>query len=903
VFSLRIRVRAKFIKEEVLIRRIISVLALVCCSAIVASAAGNGQISGTVTDNSGAGLSGAAVSVTDLTSGTMVHTVTGSDGSFSFTGLSNDTQLITVQKDGFQSFTQKVSLATQPQAQVVAKLQIATLSQSVIVRGTVTPGARPMPTRDDVQNSLQTIRVLDRKQIDAAGPVAGGAQMIALTPGANVFGYGVSGATKYTIQLNGINQGWGGQPTGFISPGSLGITFDGIPIVDVATGLWQSATMPQNLLMQNLSVTYGPGAPDQRFYDSIGGSVEFTPIQPTVDHHFSIAATYGLYGQRNLAFVGNTGNFHGWSTVVGGGVGDGNDYRYSPGSFDNAGKSGSVFGKTIREFSAGSFEFGAFYAKAGGFRPPSIPVADQGVTLTRPDGSAYSYSQATCGFYCAPMFGEYNKYDTNEMGLVYARQNLVLNSTTTVQNSVWFMHIRRLHHRTDDIFALGSQVDEWNNPHSDAFGDEIGLQKVLPYNTVNFGAYLIHEVYNSHNLFFDPAQGGNGPQQIVNNGAKFRSGYFQQDDIAFYAQDDVHPIPQIHITPGVRVVGFSTSYSDQAQRDFTFLPGVLPSTHCSLFQSGPTGPNSPLDPFSDIYGTPSQGTDGATTTDQGSLCGAHESDSKVEPSIDAAVMPFSWLTIYGGYDIAYRSPSLGGGGGLFQKVNPSAYQLAKGAYAQGGVKVHFTDAPALKNFIVGVSYYHLDYTNQEIDYTLGNGEEVSSGGSSAYHGVNAFFDDDPKGNLHLFFNFSGEAADFTSFNPNGPFPCTPTSGCFNNLPVSYVPNVTLNTGVYYGIEHNDRTLVEPRFWIQYTGSQHLFSNDTGMPSTTTMPSYTTANLSFNVPFNHFNFRIDMLNVFNSKYNSYEYISSGGYFGTTTSGYINAYPGAPFTAFGTISYQF
>jgi iron complex outermembrane receptor protein len=420
------------VKEGVLIRRSISLLVLFCCSAIAAYAAGTGTISGKVVDDFGDVISGAVVSATDLTSGAVVHVITGTDGTFRFTGLSNDTQLVAIEKEGFETFTEKVSLATQPNVEVNAKLQIATLAETVVVRGTVMPGARPMPTRDDVQNSLQTLRVLDRRQIDAAGPVAGGAQMIAFTPGANVFGYGVSGATKYTIQLNGINQGWGGQPTGFIAPGSLGITFDGVPIVDVGSGLWQSATMPQNLLMQNLSVTYGPGSPEKRFYTNIGGSVEFTPIQPTVSHHFTVAATYGLYGQRNLAFVGNTGNFHGWSTVLGGGVGDGDSYRSAPDGFNMSGKSGSVFGKTIHEFSAGSFEFGAFFAKAGGYRPPSIPLTDQGVVLTKPDGTTYPYSQDTCGFYCAPSFAEYNKYDTNEMALIYARENLLLNDTTTV---------------------------------------------------------------------------------------------------------------------------------------------------------------------------------------------------------------------------------------------------------------------------------------------------------------------------------------------------------------------------------------------------------------------------------------------------------------------------------------
>jgi iron complex outermembrane recepter protein len=194
----------------------------------------------------------------------------------------------------------------------------------------------------------------------------------------------------------------------------------------------------------------------------------------------------------------------------------------------------------------------------------------------------------------------------------------------------------------------------------------------VPFNSVKFGGYLLHEVYNAHNLFYNSAYGGSGAQQVVSAGSKFRSGYFQQDDVAFYAQDDVHPISQIHIIPGVRVVGFSTSYSDQAQRDFKFPPGVIYATHCSLFPQ--------TDPYHDIFGTPTTGPDGAITTDTGSQCGAHESRSAVEPSIDASVMPYEWLTIYGGYDVTYRSPSLGGGGGMLQSVDPTYYTLAKGAY-------------------------------------------------------------------------------------------------------------------------------------------------------------------------------------------------------------------------------
>jgi hypothetical protein len=192
---------------------IIACLFILACAPMT-RAQGTGSISGKVVDVSGSAISGAVVSVTDLANGAVVHATTGVNGRFQVSGLSADRQLVTVEKTGFEPHTGDVSLATQPSAVVNATLTVQTLSQSIVVRGTVIPGARPMPTRSDVLTSDQTLRILDRKQLDAAGPLAGGAQMISYTPGANVIGYGNTGSTKYTIQLNGIQQGWAGENTG-----------------------------------------------------------------------------------------------------------------------------------------------------------------------------------------------------------------------------------------------------------------------------------------------------------------------------------------------------------------------------------------------------------------------------------------------------------------------------------------------------------------------------------------------------------------------------------------------------------------------------------------------------------------------------------------------------------------
>ncbi|MDE3163989.1 MAG: TonB-dependent receptor [Acidobacteriota bacterium] len=870
------------------------------------SFAANLRVQGRVVDASGAVVQSAAVTLTDLTTNVAAHTTTDAEGRFSFANVaSGDPQIVSVEKSGFDSFTQRVSTAALSSS-IDVTMHVASLAESVIVRGTVNPEAKPVPTREDVMLMPDTVRVLDRQQLDVGGPVAGGAQMIQATPGANVIGYGETGATKYSVLLNGIQQGWAGENTGFISPGSLGVNFDGIPVDDPATGLWQSATMPENLVMQNLEVTYGPGQPMGRWYNSVGGSIEFTPIQPTVDRHLSIELTDGPYGTQNFAFVGNTGRFKGWSTVLGGGLGRGDDFRVAPDGFGNPSKDGSAFGKTIKDFSAGSLTFGAFYSKSGGYRAQVIPLTDIG--LVEPNGS--HYSQPTSGYYSALPFDAYHKYDTNEMALVYARENVFLSTKTTLQNSTWYNYIRRFHHRTADVLGIGDQVDEWNNPHSDILGDQADMAVVLPLNTVHFGGYVLHELYNTRNLFFNPAAGGNGQLEIVNNGSKFRDGYFSFDNAAFYAQDDFHPTPRIHIIPGVRVVGFGTNYSDQAYKDFTLPKGVIPQTHCALYPSG-------SDPFSNVFGTPTSGATN-TTKDQGSLCAEHANSSAIETSIDGSYTPVDWLTLYGGYDTTYRPPSVGGGGGMFQAVDPAYYILAEGKYAQVGGKVHFTHAPGLGNFILGADYFHLDYVNQEIDYETAAGVTGTDGGNSAFHGVDMFLDADPKSNIHFFLNFAGEVANFTSYvlgNTIAACAANP-SACqyYNNLPVSYVPSYTLNTGLYYGIKYRNREFLEPRFWIEGTGSQHMWNNNTGGPDRQAEPAYLVSNMSLVAPITFekqsFNLKLDVLNLANSRYNQNEYISSGGYFAplfpnqnAVPSGYINAYPGAPRAIFGTLSYQF
>ncbi len=847
------------------------VFLLLLLSAGAASSQTPGGVSGTIVDATGAAVPGADVTLTMSTTHAATRTTSDANGLFQLSGIAPGTYTLLVNKADFEMFRQtNVRIEAGQTSSISVTMSLRSVSQTVEVHGDVIPGINVQPSEQEVFASDEQIRVLDRKQIDTLGPIAGAAQMVSLAPGANVTGYGNSGATKYTVSLNGISQGWGGYG-GYTGGASLNITFDGFPIVDPATDLWQSATLPQTQLIQNVNVVYGPGDPVDRWYANVGGSIDFTPRQPTGNFHGDLWMSYGSYNQRDLAFDLASGVYNGWSAILAAGGNLGNDFRSGPDGFNNPSKDYAVYSKALKTFQDSSFDLGGYFAHSGGYRSQVIPMtANPLITMNgQPNGAVYS--QATSGFYGSLPYDSYNKYDTNEMGNINGRANVKLDDSTRLENEAWYMYIRRLHDRLNDVYNLGPQVNEWNNPHTYTIGDQMDLTKSLPGNLINVGAYFIHTVYNSRNNFYDPLLGGS--YDTVNIGGKIRSSYFNQDDFAVSLQDDFHPYSKLHITPGIRYVGFDVGYSQAALQDFNFVPGVILSQFCPSNQLAVSG----------------------NTKNQSASCDNHQNRSGVEPSVNASYYVLPWLTLYGGFTEALRAPALGGGGGLFQSVDPNSYHLARQLYEQGGFKIHTEGAGPLRTMIFGAAFYHEDYKYQEIDIPLSNGDVISANGSSVYHGLNMFFDDDPTTSVHLFANLNFEKASYSNYVVSGL--------AFNGSPVPYVPAQTLDAGAYYNFKAFHRFTLEPTAEFQFIGTQHVFDNTVGAPSNQMMASYGTLNLSLKIPFKHFDLTFAGLNVLNNGYNVYEFISSGGYFGTPTGGYMLAYPGAPFTAYGGVNLHF
>lgn len=845
------------------------------CTAILGFAAlafaqNNAAINGQVLDPSGTAISDVAITLTNAETHTASQVASDATGNYSVTNLAPGTYNLRASRPGFAAYNHSLVLQAGQNSSVNIDLALSAVQQAVVVNGGTQLGATAEPSQSDVFLSDQTLRVIDRTQMDMLGPTAGAAQVLALAPGARVTGYGNTGATKYTLSINGINQGWGGYG-GYSGGAALGITFDGIPIVDPATGLWQSATIPQMQIIQDTVVSYGPGDPLHRWFTDVGGSVEFTPLQPGNQFHGDLMMTYGSYNQKNLQFDVSSPVYKGWSTILAGGGGMGDDFRNGPDNFGNPSKDLAIYDKTLKTFHQSSVDFGGYYAHSAGYRPQVIPTTSvPGITM---DGTPATglYAQQTSGFYSTLPYDSYNKYDVNAMGLFHARENIHISDETQIENLSWFTHIDRLHDRLADVYNPGPQLYEWNSPHTDTYGDEFNLTRSLPMNVIGLGGYFLHALYNTRNNFYNPADGGSF--DTANIGGKIRSGYFNQNDGAIALQDTIHPTSRLSIIPGVRYVLYSTSYYNNSLQDFNFAPGVVLNTQC---------------PFT-LVATP------GNTKDQGASCANFQRREGFEPSINASYIALPWLSFYGGYQEMLRSPSLGGGGGLFQSVDPYSYHLSRVRYGQFGFKIHTEGTGLRNNLIYGANIFRETYSEQEIDIGLANGDTIAANGASRYQGLNYFADDDPAHNLHVFMNGNVEGAHYTNYVVGGL--------AYNGAPVPYVPSSTFNLGATYHFNLQQNVTIIPVAAFQYVGTQTIFDNSLGAPSRQTMPSYGTVNLGVTAPFKHFDLMLNALNVLNKKYNEYLYISSGGYFGTPTGGYQLAYPAAPFTVYGSVRFHF
>ncbi|ABF42507.1 Cna B-type protein [Candidatus Koribacter versatilis Ellin345] len=135
--------------------RVLAVLALLFVfTSLVFGQAETGQVTGTVTDPSGAIVAGAKVTITDVNTGAQRTGTTNSSGSYTFTNLKPSTYDVVVEGSGFAKFTRRVDVTVGSKNEVSAQMSVTGGGTTVEV--TAEGGAAQVNTESQTLSTVVT---------------------------------------------------------------------------------------------------------------------------------------------------------------------------------------------------------------------------------------------------------------------------------------------------------------------------------------------------------------------------------------------------------------------------------------------------------------------------------------------------------------------------------------------------------------------------------------------------------------------------------------------------------------------------------------------------------------------------------------------------------------------------
>ncbi len=202
----------KFVEAEVMnLRRTMSqpvffllALVLFLFAAPLGAQVTTADIVGTVTDQSGASVTGASVVATDVGTGITAKTVTTEAGNYEFTLLQVGTYRVSVQSTGFKRYSSEVTLAAGDRARVNASLTLGQASETVEVSA-VTPA---LATDTSEIGNLITSQATQDLPLNGRNVL----NLITLSPGVTGgLGNGLASGTRPDDRRQGSNFAANGQ--------------------------------------------------------------------------------------------------------------------------------------------------------------------------------------------------------------------------------------------------------------------------------------------------------------------------------------------------------------------------------------------------------------------------------------------------------------------------------------------------------------------------------------------------------------------------------------------------------------------------------------------------------------------------------------------------------------------
>lgn len=862
-----------------------------CCFLVVlfslfgfrAWAAAPAAIHGIVHSRDGKPVAGAAIRLTNVKTKSTYHAHSTGSGIFSIEGVASGSYRLSVSAKDFAVFTRsKIVIQPGQTLQVSVTLQLASVAQTVKV------------TAQGSATTSVTEATISRDELrGVAGPFGSAAQSLTAAPGIYVYGYGgVAATARSEIVLRGLKGGWS-SVNGDVLRNGISFLFDGIPMNNTISnnGQWQTTQIPIMDMIHGITVGYGPGAPSTRWFDSLGGTVNYLPVQPSSTPGFKLDAGFdaGSYNTYLEHFISDTGQYRGWSGVFAYGYASNDTFRTGTTGipkYDAPSHGYAGYFKIRKEFSNGNLSMGYYHSRNAEQRPNFIPIdpitpasnnnygdavtttglygPDSQPGTTVPSGVQY-YSQKTSGFYSALAKNVWNKLIKTQTDILYGKLNLTLSDHLVFHSKSWFRHGYRVHDRVVNYYGPQYAVrHEWYDPASNTIGNRSVMDIFLPHNAVKLGGYWMHEGYHNPVALYNTSLGTSKTSPAFFNADRLFTDYgfsYLQDRVSLFHD-------RLVITPGAAGEFYRTYYFNTGVVDF------------------PKG-----DPANDSQQAPS----------------TYKSFLKFAPFFGAHYHVTPWFTLHGNYAVTYENPtdSAFGANRPTQGVDIAALHAVKSANAEGGFLVTKCPAAIFGSCSLDATYFHdkvshVDVVTQTAQLALPASIALAS---SVYNGVSFNFDDSPIRYIEIHGNGIIQHNYFLSYVPSG------STENYGKYPISNSPKVTTNLGVTGRFDCSRGVYsIVPGVWWQYVGSRYLFSNVNNAPTLQTEPGYGVVNfntvatlhgighLFHGMPARmgatplHLSLGIE--NLLNNQYNPLAYITSGGYFGTSFGGYTLVDPGAP-----------
>jgi hypothetical protein len=233
-----------------------------------------GSINGTITDPTGALISGATVTLSDAVSGYTRTTTSDSAGQFHFLNVPFNPYQLTVAEAGFTSTRKTIDVRSAVAVAVPVTLSIAVQGQTVTVDAPI----------DLVENDATAHTDIDRSTIDHL-PVESASSGL---------------SSIITLASPGISADSNGQMHGLGDHAENSFSIDGQPITDQQSKVFSNQV--PSAAVQSLEVI--DGAPPAEYGDKTSLVIKATTRsgQGVTTPTGSVTLSYGTFGNSNLAF-------------------------------------------------------------------------------------------------------------------------------------------------------------------------------------------------------------------------------------------------------------------------------------------------------------------------------------------------------------------------------------------------------------------------------------------------------------------------------------------------------------------------------------------------------------------------------------------------------------------------